>query len=248
MNNNNFFLRYEFKYFMDYKISNEIFKQSLNFMNVDKFALKKKSRNYLVRSLYFDNDFYSNFFEKVDGIKIRKKFRLRSYDKYLNSNSPVYLEMKGRVHDRIIKRRLMIEKSDIKYFETLKNLDELIKKYKNESLIEEFIYEVKKKNIKPKIMIDYNRKPLINKFGLYFRLTFDSDLVTTETNYLFEDNKKFFFPLKYRPGNSILEVKFERSIPAWFHRIIQSYNLNRRSISKFVLGACNCKIRQETSD
>ena len=145
MNNNNFFLRYEFKYFMDYKISNEIFKQSLNFMNVDKFALKKKSRNYLVRSLYFDNDFYSNFFEKVDGIKIRKKFRLRSYDKYLNSNSPVYLEMKGRVHDRIIKRRLMIEKSDIKYFETLKNLDELIKKYKNESLIEEFIYEVKKK-------------------------------------------------------------------------------------------------------
>ena len=97
-------------------------------------------------------------------------------------------------------------------------------------------------------MIDYNRKPLINKFGLYFRLTFDSDLVTTETNYLFEDNKKFFFPLKYRPGNSILEVKFERSIPAWFHRIIQSYNLNRRSISKFVLGACNCKIRQETSD
>tara|TARA_Y200000002_G_C22497837_1_gene585823 strand:- start:113 stop:406 length:294 start_codon:yes stop_codon:yes gene_type:complete len=97
-------------------------------------------------------------------------------------------------------------------------------------------------------MIDYNRRPLINKFGLYFRLTFDSDLVTSKTNSLFEDKSRPNFSLQYKPGNSILEVKFERSIPAWFHRIIQSYNLNRRSISKFVLGVCNCKIRSETSD
>ena len=27
---------------------------------------------------------------------------------------------------------------------------------------------------------------------------------------------------------TILEVKFERSIPLWFHRIIQSYKLRRR--------------------
>ena len=58
----------------------------------------------------------------------------------------------------------------------------------------------------------------------------------------------FNFPMKYKPGNSILEVKFERSMPAWFHRIIQSYDLRRESISKFVLGVCNCKIREETSD
>jgi len=97
-------------------------------------------------------------------------------------------------------------------------------------------------------MIDYYRRPLVNKFGLYFRLTFDADLTTSKTNFFFEDEKKFKFPLKYKPGVSILEVKFERSIPAWFHRIIQYYNLNRRSISKFVLGVCNCKLREETSD
>ena len=97
-------------------------------------------------------------------------------------------------------------------------------------------------------MIDYNRRPLINKFGLYFRLTFDSDLITSKSNHLFYNKDKSNFALQYKPGNSILEVKFERSIPAWFHRIIQSYNLNRRSISKFVLGVCNCKIRSETSE
>ena len=246
--NNNLYLRYEIKYFMNSKISNDIFNQSLNFMNIDNYALKNKSHKYLVRSLYFDNDEYSNFFEKVDGVKVRKKFRLRSYDKDLSSKNPVFFEVKGRAHDRIIKKRVWMDKNDIKYFETLNNLEELNKKYKNDSLIKDFIYDVKKKNIKPKIMIDYNRRPLINKFGLYFRLTFDSDLITTKTNYLFENKERFKFPLQYKPGNSILEVKFERSIPAWFHRIIQSYNLNRRSISKFVLGVCNCKIRSETSD
>lgn len=248
MINDNLFLRYEFKYFISSKISNEIFNQSLNFMKIDNFALKNKNKGYLVRSLYFDNDQYNNFFEKVDGIKIRKKFRLRSYDKYSASKYPVFLEMKGRALDRIIKKRVLLDKNDINYFETLKNLDELNNKYKNTNLIKEFIYDVKRKNIKPKIVIDYNRKPLVNKFGLYFRLTFDSDLVTSKTGYLFENPKKFYLPLPYKPGNTILEVKFERSIPAWFHRIIQSYNLNRRSISKFVLGVCNCNIREETSD
>ena len=248
MINNNFFLRYEFKYFMSSKISDEIFNQSLNFMNIDNYAQFNKDNKYLVRSLYFDNDDYNNFFEKVDGIKLRKKFRLRSYDKQLNSKIPIFLEMKGRVHDRIIKKRLLIDRNDLKYFEKLNNLEELYKKYNKNTLIKDFIYDVKKKRIKPKIMIDYNRRPLINKFGLYFRLTFDSDLITSKSKHLFYNKDKSNFALQYKPGNSILEVKFERSIPAWFHRIIQSYNLNRRSISKFVLGVCNCKIRSETSE
>ena len=46
---------------MSSKISQEIFRQSLNFMSIDNFALKNKNQKYLVRSLYFDNNDYSNF-------------------------------------------------------------------------------------------------------------------------------------------------------------------------------------------
>ena len=38
------------------------------------------------------------------------------------------------------------------------------------------------------------------------------------------------------PGYDILEVKFDFTIPPWFHRIIQNYQLKRLSVSKFVLG------------
>ena len=34
--------------------------------------------------------------------------------------------------------------------------------------------------------------------GLYFRLTFDSDLISTKTGNLFENDKKFKFPLEYQ--------------------------------------------------
>ena len=54
--------------------------------------------------------------------------------------------MKGRVHDRIIKKRLLIDRNDLKYFEKLNNLEELYKKYNKNTLIKDFIYDVKKKN------------------------------------------------------------------------------------------------------
>ena len=98
MKENQLFTRYEFKYLLRNNEANAIFKESLNFMNYDEYALKNKG--YFVRSLYFDNYDYDNFFEKVDGIKFRKKFRIRTYNDKIDQNNPIYLEAKGRVQDR----------------------------------------------------------------------------------------------------------------------------------------------------
>tara|TARA_A100001015_G_scaffold320764_1_gene448389 strand:- start:2306 stop:3043 length:738 start_codon:yes stop_codon:yes gene_type:complete len=245
MKENQLFTRYEFKYLLRNNEANAIFKESLNFMNYDEYALKNKG--YFVRSLYFDNYDYDNFFEKVDGIKFRKKFRIRTYNDKIGQNNPIYLEAKGRVQDRIFKKRFKINNKDLSFFYSKKNSNYLLDKYKKNSLIKEFIFDVLKKRITPRILIDYKRKPLINKHGLYFRLTFDSNLVSSKAKTLFKE-KNFFFPQACKPGFTILEVKFERSIPAWFHRTIQAYDLKRKSISKFVFGVCNCRIKDETSD
>ena len=74
----------------------------------------------------------------------------------------------------------------------------------------------------------------MSKNGLYFRLTFDSDLKACSSNDIFaKKNKNWKVCI---PGNDILEVKFDLNIPPWFHRIIQNYQLKRISVSKFVLG------------
>ena len=136
MINNNFFLRYEFKYFMSSKISQEIFRQSLNFMSIDNFALKNKNQKYLVRSLYFDNDCFSHFNEKADGIKNRHKFRIRTYSDQFNKDSIFYLEQKGRDNESTYKVRTKIYKDDLDLFFDKKDLFKLKKKYPENYLIE----------------------------------------------------------------------------------------------------------------
>ena len=145
----------------------------------------------------------------------------------------MYLEMKGRDNQRTFKNRTKIEIDDLKSFCGNKDLFHLKKKYLDNKLINQFIFDFYRKKILPKVIIDYNRRALLSKNGLYFRLTFDSDIKACSSQDIFEKNQNWKECIS---GNDILEVKFDLNIPPWFHRIIQNYQLKRISVSKFVLG------------
>ena len=247
MKENKLFTRYEFKYLLNNKISNMIENEAKHFMSYDDFAVNITDNQYFVRSLYYDDNSFSNFFEKVDGIKSRRKFRIRTYGNSLKSDLPIYLEIKGRHLERTFKKRTSIDSKHIELFLNSDKNSKLLEIYPNNTIINDFVFDSIKKKIKPCVLIDYKRRPYINNFGLYFRLTFDSNIVSSKSKILFS-NEKNSTPLECKSGYTILEVKFNRSIPAWFHRVIQSYSLTRRSISKFVLGVCTCKLEQETSE
>ena len=225
------FSRFEFKYIINKNISKLIQKEVENFAESDSFS--NNEDNYFVRSLYFDNDVFSNFREKIDGIKNRHKFRIRTYSKKQSKLTPLYLEMKGRNNQRTFKNRTKIRSEDLDLFYYQKNLFNLKKKYSDNKLINQFIFDTYRKKIFPKVVIDYKRRALLSKNGLYFRLTFDSDIYACSNDKLFENDYNWKICI---PGNDILEVKFDLTIPPWFHRIIQNYQLKRISVSKFVLG------------
>ena len=229
--NDEVFSRFEFKYIIKKGISKLIQNEVKNFMTQDSFA--NNNNNYLVRSLYFDNNLFSNFNEKIDGIKNRHKFRIRTYIDREDLLTPLFLEMKGRNNQRTYKIRTKINKNDLNLFYKQKNLFDLKQKYLDNKLIEQYIFDSYRKKITPKVLVDYNRLPLMSKNGLYFRLTFDSDIKACATNNMFNNINNWKTCI---PGNDILEVKFNSTIPPWFHRIIQSYELKRVSVSKFVLG------------
>ena len=229
--NDEVFSRFEFKYIIKKGISKLIQNEVKNFMTQDSFA--NNNNNYLVRSLYFDNNLFSNFNEKIDGIKNRHKFRIRTYIDREDLLTPLFLEMKGRNNQRTYKIRKKINKNDLNLFYKQKNLFDLKQKYLDNKLIEQYIFDSYRKKITPKVLVDYNRLPLMSKNGLYFRLTFDSDIKACATNNMFNNINNWKTCI---PGNDILEVKFNSTIPPWFHRIIQSYELKRISVSKFVLG------------
>ena len=248
MNKIQSFSRYEFKFLLNKKKASFIENEIKHFMRYDENANKESDYKYFVRSLYFDNINSSNFYEKVDGMKIRKKYRLRTYSKINNSSNMIFLEMKGRSNQRTYKNRTKINYEDLHLFFDKKKYFNLLNIYGKENLvINNFLFDSYKKNIFPRVLIDYKRRPYINQNGLNFRLTFDSEIMSSKTNKLFDDENLLLWE-ECRAGYTVLEVKFERSITPWFHRIIQNYNLERLSISKFVMGIEQSKIAQETSN
>ena len=247
MKENQILYRYEFKYILNKKISDQIEKEARNFMIYDGHVNKELDNKYFVRSLYFENNFSSNFYEKVDGMKIRRKYRLRTYSNFFDPKVPIFFEVKGRISERTYKKRINIKNKYLNLFLSQSQNFNLLNLYPNNEMIINFIFDSFRKNLKPLILVDYKRRPYINKFGLYFRLTFDTNLLSSKANNLFS-NDKYSSWLECKAGYTILEVKFDRSIPAWFHRIIQCYNLKRKSISKFVLGMSSCGLATETSD
>ena len=237
------FSRYEFKYIIPNSLSARIEQEIEHFMDYDGYIHPSLGNRYLVRSLYFDNDQSTNFYDKVDGIKKRSKYRIRTYGDVMDPSLPFFLEEKGRLENRTYKERIYINFEDIDLLtRNWANLN-LREKY-DSNFMERFLYNRLRKRLEPKVLVDYYRKPYINKFGLYFRLTFDSNLKCQKTTNIFplESETSQFSCL---PGSTILELKFDRSIPPWFHRIIQSYQLKRVSVSKFVLGMTRLKIAED---
>ena len=227
------FSRFEFKYVLHKKLREAVESELGYFMQLDPFVEEAEHNRYIVRSLYFDDPFNTAFFDKIDGLKKRSKFRVRTYAREKQAATPIFLEQKGRYDNRVFKHRVLMTESSSTFDD--KNLTEmLLTEQSNESVLEKFRFEWFRKQIRPVALIDYLRRPYFSKYDHEFRVTFDEKLTGTETSELFPGISKTGVQLL--PGYTVMEVKFGHKVPGWFHRILQSYELERVPLSKICEG------------
>lgn len=239
------FARYEFKYLLGSGQRQVVEQEISQLMETDDHIDPDLDDQYFVRSLYFDTPGHSAFYEKTDGIKSRRKFRIRTYGNSSNGKTPLLLEEKGRHNERTYKTRIQIALEHLPTF--LRNpigvLD--IPQYQKIEIIEKFVADYLRSNIRPGVLVDYLRRPYISDFDMNFRVTFDQEIRAAAAIDLFG---RTLSPSRLCvEGASIMEVKFNRRIPAWFHRILQAHNLRRLSISKFVVGMKTCGLAVDLS-
>ena len=249
------FSRFEFKYVLQKSLRESVESELGFFMQLDPFVRDTELNRYCVRSLYFDDPLNTAFYDKVDGLKDRSKFRLRTYTRTPDAVTPVFLEQKGRSDNRVFKHRVLISESSLNLLHdrSLKALlleqpgskDYSVHRARNTQraleidkpanpVITKFQYDWFRKEIRPVALIDYMRTPYISKYDHEFRVTFDEQLSAYETDQLFPNNQARHRQLL--PGYTVMEVKFNKVVPAWFHRIIQSYELRRVPLSKICEG------------
>lgn len=184
-----------------------------------------------MRSLYFDDPVNSAYYDKIDGLHTRSKYRIRTYTRDQGDGTPQFLEEKGRFNNRVFKHRVPIDSIAFGNSDTREDVERLLGQAPpGNPTIEGFRYSFYRKKLRPVALVDYERRPYISLYDPEFRVTFDTALQGTSTDVLFPPASAR--SRKVMAGYTIMEVKFGHHLPSWFHRIIQSYELRRTSVSK----------------
>ncbi len=185
-------------------------------------------KHYTVRSIYFDSIDLKHYYEKISGLKHRKKVRLRGYD--YNPDSTVFFEVKRKFEEPGMKNRY-----STKYFESLRMINERTITTDDDDL-NKFFYQVMSYNLRPIVNVIYDREPYTEIFPTNnnLRITFDKNLRSVaypKIDQLFVDDD---VKIAMR-DNFILEIKFDNFLPSWVRNMSESLSLNRESASKYII-------------
>jgi hypothetical protein len=227
------FSRFEFKYVLDRELRDSIEAELQHFVELDPYVAIQPGHQYFVRSLYFDDRALSAFHQKMDGMLTRSKFRLRTYARSIDEPAPWFLEIKGRHNNLVFKHRTPIRSAIDRHAHGYELSRQLVQFAEPGPVRDQFEFSLYKRQIEPIVLVDYLRRPYVSKFDPEFRLTFDSELSAARADTLFPATPRHRALLR---GFTVMEVKFRRHVPSWFHRILQAYELRRQSISKICAG------------
>ena len=232
------FGRYELKYFLPYDQINELIQWSAPYLMPDTHAQPGSHArpHYLVQSVYLDSAALRLYKEKIDGIRNRSKFRVRSYEVEPAPASPVFVEIKNRRDTQVIKERIALPLAHVAgmLFDGVR-LDTLPLNNHQRKPLERFLYYCQILDLAPVVTVMYDRVPFTCRADTQVRLTIDTNLYYCDqrgTSALFAQRVKVPVPL---PG-AILELKFDRLMPLWMRELVRRFDIRQQSISKY----CYC--------
>ncbi len=192
-----------------------------NVMCPDVNAIDSK---YSIRSLYFDDLFDTALREKIDGINVREKFRLRYYN---GDSSFILLEKKSKINGLCQKKQIQI---------TVEEANALINRnYENinidgKLLLGELVFKMQSAGLRAKTIVDYEREPFVYSPG-NVRVTIDYNIRTGLTCTDFLNSNCATVPV---PGSPIiLEVKWDEFLPNIIRDIVQLRGRRTSAFSKY---------------
>lgn len=216
--------RHELKYLINYGDA-ELIKQRLK--TVLKADSHAENGRYSIRSLYFDDYWNTAYFDKLNGVDNRKKYRIRLYD--LNDDF-IRLECKIKSGSYIAKQNAPLTISET---EKIMQGDFGFLLEANSPLCKQFYYECTSKFMRPKVYVDYEREPYIMEEG-DVRITFDSNVRGAYPGFGITE-KDIPFQYVLEPDKMVMEVKFTEFLPKLVKEILPARALELSAVSKYTL-------------
>lgn len=229
--------RREYKYHITEELADRIRDAILPFCEVDPYAAGRPNNEYTIESLYLDTAdlalLRANEVELVD----RFKARIRTYPG--TPGAPHFFEVKRRFNDVISKTRGRAPAGWRALLEDA-GAPPPPRKGKEARAIERFVTLARTYNLRPLVMVRYEREPYASTIDDYARITFDRRIrCQLAEDYSFETSEDGWrasdSAAQARSERSplVLELKFTSRLPSWMMHIVQRFDLWRRSFSKY---------------
>lgn len=182
---------------------------------------------YKIRSLYFDTIDDRDFNDKVDGLELRRKIRLRCYDP--NADFAV-LEMKQKQGQYQKKRSMRLSRADSQrliagdYRPLLRCGDPFARECYG--LMHQLCY-------RPKAVVEYRRQAFIAKENR-IRITLDNGILATEACFDIFSPALLQYPVFDR-YHTVLEVKYNGFLLSYIKSLVSMADRSEYSVSKYCL-------------
>lgn len=224
------FNRFELKYLLTIQQA-ELFKTALRaYLTEDEHC--DGNGRYLITSLYYDSPDYRCYWEKVDGVKYRRKLRIRVYgdEQALDLDTPVFVEIKQRVNRVTQKRRVVLPyNTALRLCNERRSLESSLEDRQVVDEINAFLWQY---NLHPASIVRYERAALVGtEYDLGLRVTFDTDL-TCQLNPLRLHEPSVGMSM-LPPQQVVMEIKANERVPYWLTELVAAHNLKLVRISKY---------------
>jgi hypothetical protein len=222
--------RHEFKYLVRSEMCNDIAAFVAPSLELDKYSQSRPRDSYTVRSIYYDSPSFRCYYEKANGEKNRRKYRVRTY----NDGAATFLECKQRKGSTYTKPKVRLGAEELAALHEQRGIDSSVDN--PSSVLGQLLISMDRWEYQPTALVVYDRIAYVYPGQQdMVRVTFDRNLrgrVFPSLHEIYDEEE--LTQLLY--GWTILEVKFNDIVPRFFHQLVTKFALQRQACSKY--GIC----------
>ena len=185
------------------------------------------AQGYVIRSLYFDTLDDQDFRDKVDGLELRRKIRLRAYSPQADF---AMLEMKQKEGPYQRKRSLRLTRADaarlcLGDYRPLQGYQD--------PFAAECYGLMHCRGYRPRAIVEYRRQAYVAREN-HIRVTLDSRIVATESSCDLFSGRLPLYPVM-DPSHMVLEVKYNGFLLSHIKDLLDLVGRPELSVSKYCL-------------